>query len=183
MEIISSQLGTFDQSGALESCQTCQTLFETLLSHDNRSFSMQLGFHHPIIGVGAPITQFLPSVSELLQADAIIPENQDVANAIGAITSLVRVERQMTIKPDGSGRFYIEGLKGNRRFENVKGAEKHTRQSLVDAVRRLAQKNGTGQTRVTIKSRDMLVKTSSGEEIFLGRQLVAQLKGRPDFIC
>ena len=182
MEIITSQLGTFNESGTLESCQTCQTLFESLFNQHKRSFSVQLGFHQPIIGVGAPIAEFLPSVAKLLRAETIIPENQDVANAIGAITSLVSVERQMTIKPDGSGKFYIQGLTGNVRFKNVEEAEEHTKKSLVETVRGLARKNGTRQTRVKIKSRDLLGKTSTGEDIFLGRQLVAHLKGKPDFV-
>ena len=182
MEIIASQLGTFSPTGRLDSCQTCGKLFETLFNIDSSTVSVRLGFRHPIIGVGAPIAQFLPSAARLLQAEAIIPENQDVANAIGAITSLVSIERRMTIKPDGTGKFYIQGLSGNHRFKNVKEAEEHTKLSLIDTVRNLARKNGTRQTRVTIKSRDMLGKTSTGEKIFLGRQLVAQLKGQPDFL-
>ena len=88
----------------------------------------------------------------------------------------------MTIKPDGSGSFYIQGLKGNRRFKSVKEAEAHTKNYLVETVRHLAQKNGTRQTQVSVKSRDQLGKTSTGDPVFLGRQLVAHLKGKPDFM-
>jgi N-methylhydantoinase A/oxoprolinase/acetone carboxylase beta subunit len=182
MEIIASQLGTFDPSGGLESCRTCRKLFDTLIDRQRGPFSIRMGFRHPIIGVGAPISQFLPAVTDLLKADLVIPENQDVANAIGAITSLVRIERRMSIKPDGSGKYYIQGLAGHRRFDDVAEAEVYTRRSLVDLVRALARENGTRQTRVTVKTRDMLGRTSTGEEIFLGRQLVAQLKGRPKIV-
>jgi N-methylhydantoinase A/oxoprolinase/acetone carboxylase beta subunit len=182
MEILTSQLGTLDRSGGLESCRTCRNLFAMLLGRQRGTLSVRIKFRQPIIGVGAPISQFLPAVSELLEVNTLIPENQDVANAIGAITSLVRIERRMSIKPDGSGKFYIQGLAGHRRFDNIAEAERHARHSLVDLVRELARKNGTRQMRVTVKSRDMLGRTATGEEIFLGRQMVARLKGRPDVV-
>ena len=182
MAIISSQFENFNQTGTLASCATCRKLFDTLFGKDNAPFSVRLSFHHPIIGVGAPIGHFLPQVCKVLGSDAVIPENSDVANAIGAITSFVSVERHMTIKPDGSGKFYIQGLVGDRRFDDLIDAERHARQSLVDAVRNMAQMAGTNQTRVTITTKDLLGKTALGEDIFLGRGLVARLQGRPDLV-
>ncbi|MGW8187447.1 MAG: hypothetical protein ACWGNK_09270, partial [Desulfobacterales bacterium] len=94
----------------------------------------------------------------------------------------VRVERHMTIKPDGSGKFYVQGLVGDHRFDDLIDAERHARQSLVAAVRNMAQMAGTNQTRVTITTKDLLGKTALGEDIFLGRGLVARLQGRPDLV-
>lgn len=182
MAIISSQLETVSPTGTLESCATCRKLFDTLFGRDKAPFSVRLSFHHPIIGVGAPIGHFLPQVCNVLGSEAVIPENSDVANAIGAITSFVSVERHMTIRPDGCGKFYIQGLVGNRRFDDLIVAEKHARQSLVAAVREMAKTAGTNQARVTITTKDLLGKTSLGEEIFLGRRLVARLQGRPDLL-
>ncbi len=182
MAIVSSQLETFGKTGAIESCATCRKLFDNLFGKDNQPFSVRLSFHHPIIGVGAPIGHFLPQVCKVLGSEAVIPENSDVANAIGAITSGVSVERQMTVKPDGSGKFYVQGLTDSRRFDDFIEAERHARQSLVAAVRKMAKMAGTNQTGVTVTTRDLLGKTSSGEDIFLGREIVAHLQGRPDFV-
>ena len=181
MAIISSQLGTFGKSGAIESCATCRKLFDNLFGSDEKPFSVRLTFHHPIIGVGAPAGQFMPQVATVLGTNAVIPENSEVANAIGAITSRVSVERRMTVKPDGSGKFYVQGLAGNRRFDTIIDAESHARQSLVSAVRELAGKAGTNQTRVKITTWD-LIGTSPAAEVFLGREIVARLKGSPDII-
>ncbi len=182
MAIISSQLKTAGETGTLESCATCRKLFDSLFGKVTAPFSVRLTFHHPIIGVGAPIGHFLPRVSKVLGSDAVIPEHGDVANAIGAITSLVGVERHLTIKPDGCGKFYVQGLAGNRRFSGLSDAERHARQSLVDAVREMAKQAGTNQTRVTITTEDLVGKTSLGGDVFLGRELVARLKGSPDFV-
>lgn len=80
----------------------------------------------------------------------------------------------------GTGKFYIRGLVGDRRFDDLMDAERHARQSLVAAVRTMAQMAGTNQTRVTITTKDLLGKTAQGEDVFLGRGLVARLQGRPD---
>jgi hypothetical protein len=82
----------------------------------------------------------------------------------------------------GTGKFYIQGLVDNRRFDDLIDAERHARQSLVAAVRNMAQMACTTQTRVTITTKDLLGKTALGEEIFLGRGLVARLQGRPDLV-
>ena len=182
MALIASQLETFDPNGDLESCATCQKLFDTLFAPGKAPVSVRIAFQHPIIGVGAPVGEFLPDVSRLLGTELIIPENQDVANAIGAITSMVSVERRMTVKPDGSGQFYVQGLEGDLRFGDMAHAESHARRSLVDAVRKMAREAGTNRTRVTITTDDLLVKAATGEDVFLGRRLVARLQGRPDLV-
>jgi N-methylhydantoinase A/oxoprolinase/acetone carboxylase beta subunit len=182
MAIISSRLETFGPTGDLESCETCKKLFNHLFNPDGASFAVHIALNYPIIGVGAPVGHFLPRVARLLETEAIIPDHQDVANAIGAITSHVSVRRHMTIKPAPDGKFYIQGLAGNPRFDDVRAAEGAARQSLVATVREMAKQAGTSQTRVTIRTKDEFAVTSLGEEFFLGRRLSARLQGRPDSI-
>jgi len=182
MAVIASQLETFDSDGSLQSCATCRKLFGKLFDRDAASFEVRFAFPRPIVGVGAPIGQFLPQVAAVLGADAVIPENHDVANAIGAITSRVSVERRVTITPDGTGKFYLQGLAGDSRFGDLTAAENHARQALVEDVRELARKAGTRQRRVTVDTSDVLGTTAVGEDVFLERRLVARLQGRPDVL-
>ncbi|NOR23843.1 MAG: hypothetical protein GQ542_05515 [Desulforhopalus sp.] len=44
------------------------------------------------------------TAAEKLQAELIIPENWDVANALGAVTSHVLIRQNLTIRPDSRGR-------------------------------------------------------------------------------
>ncbi len=43
----------------------------------------------PIVGIGAPVGAWLPPVAEFFGTELILPENYDVGNAIGAISSSV----------------------------------------------------------------------------------------------
>ncbi len=55
--------------------------------------------HVPLIGIGAPVHLYLPDVAAALETECIIPEHAEVANAVGAITSHIKVEETVLIKP------------------------------------------------------------------------------------
>ena len=116
----------------------------------------------------------------MIGAQAVLPEHADVANAIGAITSDVVIERRLRIIPgDGSG-FLIEGLTGARRFKEIEAADAFAKQALVDMVRALAREAGTSTQTVMIQSEDQLPQDAAGRPIFIGRILSAHLSGPPD---
>jgi hypothetical protein len=115
-----------------------------------------------VVGIGAPIHFFLPHAAKTLGTEAVVPENADVANAIGAITSNVVVKRQLRIIPDEEGGFLIEGLAGVRHFKKFDDADAFARDELV--------------------IEDKIPKTADGKQIFLGRTIHANLTGRPDIV-
>lgn len=103
-----------------------------------------------------------------------------MANAIGAITSNVVIERQVRIVPgDGSG-FLIEGLAGARRFKEFGEADAVAQKEVADMVRKLALQAGTSARSVTIEVEDQLPLDAGGNPIFIGRILKARLIGPPD---
>ena len=55
--------------------------------------------HVPLIGIGAPVHLYLPDVAAALGTECIIPEHAEVANAVGAVTSHIKVEETVLIKP------------------------------------------------------------------------------------
>lgn len=180
MEILAQRLETFRADGTLDNCATCRKLFASILDGNHLELNVGISLNHPLVGVGAPVKHFLPQVAELLGSRAVFPPEHDVANAVGAITSVVRVEHELTIKPDNSGHFYIQGLAGNQRFKNIAKAEGFARQSLLNEVREMARKAGTHGTSATISVQDEVGESSLGDAVFLGRKLVACIEGRPD---
>ena len=104
----------------------------------------------------------------------------DVANAIGAITSNVVIERQIRIVPGHGKGFFIEGLSGTRQFEVFEEADAYAKHALVGMVRTLARDAGTSAASVTIETEDQLPEDAAGHPIFIGRLLKARLAGPPD---
>lgn len=59
----------------------------------------------PIIGIGAPARFFLEKVAEVLDAQLVLPEHHEVANALGAVAGSVMVVEEVLVYPrlDGAG--------------------------------------------------------------------------------
>ena len=117
MELLKRQLDEeTEHSQALDTCPVCQTLIKNLFSNGNDRYAVRIDLKRPVVGIGAPIHFFLPQAAQILGADAVLPEDADVANAIGAITSDVVVRRKAEIVPGQGGGFVIRGLVGARQF-------------------------------------------------------------------
>jgi hypothetical protein len=182
LELLKRQLDDEVDPEALHTCPVCRTLVKNLLSADSGQYEVRIDLKRPVVGIGAPIHFFLPRAARALGTEAVLPENADVANAIGAITSNVVVKRQLRIIPDEEGGFLIEGLAGERHFKKFEDADAFARDQLLQRVRDLARAAGTSVQAVTLKIDDRIPKTADGKQIFLGRTIHANLTGRPDIV-
>ncbi|MGW8186088.1 MAG: DUF1638 domain-containing protein [Desulfobacterales bacterium] len=182
LELLKRQLDDEVDPDALHTCPVCKTLVNNLLSDGSHPYAVRIDLKRPVIGIGAPIHFFLPRAAKALGTEAVLPENADVANAIGAITSNVVVKRRLRIIPDEEGGFLIEGLAGVRHFKKFEDADAFAREKLVTRVRDLARIAGTSARAVQLKIEDKIPKTADGKQIFLGRTIHANLTGRPDIV-
>ncbi|WDP93318.1 MAG: DUF1638 domain-containing protein [Desulfobacter sp.] len=179
LELLKRQLDEEIEPDAMEDCPVCRTLLDNLMAGGNAQYRVALELKRPVIGIGAPIQYFLPGAAAPLGAEAVLPGDADVANAIGAVTSEVMVRRQLSIIP-GAGGFVIEGIRDNRRFKDFEAADEFAREELVRMVRALALQAGTSCTRVVLETHDRIPKTASGDPVFMGRIIQGTLTGRPD---
>lgn len=182
LELLKRQLDEAVDPAALDDSPVCQTLMNTLLTQSNPHSGVSIALKRPIIGIGAPIRHFLPMAVEPLGTQAIIPEDADVANAIGAITSQVVIRKQMRIIPDELGGFRVEGIAGSHQFEQFEAADRFARDELVRVVRQHAAAAGTSCREVALKTEDRIPATAAGDPVFLGRTIAASLIGRPDSV-
>jgi N-methylhydantoinase A/oxoprolinase/acetone carboxylase beta subunit len=167
---------------ALHTCPVCKTLVDNLLAGGSDQYAVRIDLKRPVVGIGAPIHFFLPRAAQALGAEAVLPEDADVANAIGAITSDVVVKRQVRIIADQEGGFLIEGLAGARHFQRFNDADSFARTQLCRNVRDLARAAGTSTQAVELKTEDKLSRAADGNQIFMGRTIHAKLTGRPDIV-
>jgi N-methylhydantoinase A/oxoprolinase/acetone carboxylase beta subunit len=180
LEILKRQLDDEVNPEALHSCPVCQALMNNVFSGGNSHYHMHIDFKRPVIGIGAPIAFFLPRAAAMIGARAVLPEHADVANAIGAITSNVVIERHVRIIPGGGSGFLIEGLSGAKPFKVFEEADAFAKNELAGMVRSLAREAGTSTRTVTIETEDQLPVDAGGHPIFIGRILRARLTGPPD---
>ncbi len=161
--------------------KTARYLVDCLLGlKSSHSHSLQATFLRPIIGVGAPVAFFLPGAAGRFGCPILLPDDGDVANALGAITSQVLVRRRLAIRPDGYGRFVVDGVSGAPSFASLETAEKWARVHLRTVILDEARHAGTSGAAVAIHVDDRIVASSGGVPIFLERVLLGSLSGRPD---
>ena len=182
LELLKRQLDDETDPEALHACPVCRTLTKNMLAGGNDHYAVTVRLKRPVVGIGAPIAFFLPRAAEVLGAQAIVPKDADVANAIGAITSNVLVKRQVRIIAAPDGGYRIQGLVDAGLFRDFDEADAFARTALVKMVRDLGQAAGTSRRRVELETEDQLPTSGFGTTVFLGRLIRAQLRGMPDMV-
>jgi N-methylhydantoinase A/oxoprolinase/acetone carboxylase beta subunit len=182
LELLKRQLDDEVDPEALHNCPVCKVLINTLMHGKNPHYGVSITLKRPVIGIGAPIKYFLSEAVKPLGGQAILPEDADVANAIGAITSDVVIKKLLRIIPGDQGGFRVEGIAGIHQFNVFDDADRFARKELVKMVRKLALAAGTSSRNVSLKTRDQLPATTGGDTIFMGRTIYASLTGRPDIV-
>lgn len=182
MELLKRCLDEDTEPDTMERCPVCRTLVHHLLNEQHPNYEVAIRFKHPVIGIGAPIRFFLPQAVAPFQARAILPEHAEVANAIGAITSHVRIQKELRIVPGAEGDFVVEGIAGARRFKTIEEAERFARKELTGIVHARAREAGTSCRKITFAAKDSIPLAATGEAVFLQRTISASLMGRPDLV-
>ncbi len=155
-------------------------LMECILGQGNSRYSINARLKNPVIGIGAPVHYFLPAAGKILNAEIVIPANADVANALGAITGYIVINKKISIVVDQSGLFCVQGVKGNKQFDNIEKAEKWAIEYLKKSVREMGHTAGTSQKTVEIEIRDTVITANDETDLFLSRTISAKLSGSPD---
>ncbi|HSW38460.1 MAG TPA: hydantoinase/oxoprolinase family protein [Acidobacteriota bacterium] len=163
-----------------DACPVCKTMIRRLLYEQHPDYEVAIRFRRPVIGIGAPIRFFLPQAVMPFTAKAIVPDNADVANAIGAITSHVVINKQAWIIPGDEGGFIVGGISGAHGFKTIEDADRFAREELTEIVRKKALEAGTNCRRIIFETKDSRPLAATGEAVFLKRTISARLKGRPD---
>lgn len=179
IEILKKKLDERTDPDALDHCGVCRTLLENLFQANGDGYRVSITLDCPVIGVGAPAGWFVPEAAARLGTTAIIHQHADVANAIGAISSDVLVRRTVRISVEEET-FVTEGLPGAKRFTRLEQAHDYAVKEVARLVRQSAHEFGTSQTDVRIACSDTIVQAADGTEVFLGREIRAELSGRPD---
>ena len=73
--------------------------------HHNENMNMKPVFNIPIVGIGAPSRYMMEDLGERLGAEVVFPENNDVGNAIGAISSKIVESLSANVIPTPDYRF------------------------------------------------------------------------------
>ncbi|RWO54323.1 hydantoinase/oxoprolinase family protein [Mesorhizobium sp.] len=139
---------------------------------------LSVALDRPVIGLGASAPLHYAGLPSLVGNDCVVPEDTDVANALGAVVGQVRVRAEARVSQPKEGLFRVASGESVRDFndEAVAIAAAETDVRAIAAGR--ARDAGTDSPEIEIAS-EFRVSTVEGQRMFIEAHVVAVASGRP----
>ena len=152
-------------------------LLDKAFCDDGKGLGIKLELRRPIVAIGAPAEALVPEVGKHLQAEIVVPEHADVANAVGAIGSEIVVREEMLICPGQMSNYVLHGTDERIEFTQLQRATDKAIELARSRVRIRAIEAGALVPEVTISRKDQLGSIAGGGQIFLERRITAVATG------
>ncbi|MFQ3548634.1 MAG: DUF1638 domain-containing protein [Armatimonadota bacterium] len=152
-------------------------IVDKAFNDDGKGLAVNFTLRRPIVAIGAPSEAMMFDLDKHLNAEIIIPEHADVANAVGAIGTEITVKEEILIRPGQMSNYVLYGTDERLEFSELKRAtEKAVSLSKYRAINR-AIDSGAANPNVVVSSNDQLGTTSDGGKVFLERRVIATAFG------
>jgi N-methylhydantoinase A/oxoprolinase/acetone carboxylase beta subunit len=139
---------------------------------------LSMGLDRPVIGLGASAPLHYTGLPALLGNDCIVPQDTDVANALGAVVGQVRVTAEVSVSQPEEGLFRVSSAAGLQDFDAeepaVAAAQAEARATA--AVR--AAEAGTDDAEIDVAT-EYRVSVVQDRRMFVEALVVATASGRP----
>jgi len=156
-------------------------LADLLVDGDADELQLKLAMRFPIIGLGAPVKSYYPKTAQWLNTTAILPEQGNVANALGAVVGSVRQTYEMVITSAGGKSVNVHFDSGTKKFDDLEKAATAAIELARNEVHKLAVSAGADNISVEHTRTDNVV-DADGDVVFFESRIVATAIGRPSTI-
>lgn len=152
-------------------------LMNKAFADDGAGLGVALSLRRPVVAIGAPAEALVPQVSDHLQAEIVVPEHADVANAIGAIGSEIVIREEVLIRPGEMSNYVLHGTEERIEFTELERATDKAIEISRARARRRAIEAGAVAPEVTVLRSDGVGSIADGGRIFLERRVTAVASG------
>jgi N-methylhydantoinase A/oxoprolinase/acetone carboxylase beta subunit len=142
----------------------------------------RLALRQPVVAVGAPVEAYLPRTAQQLDTELVIPENADVANAVGAVAGSVVQRLRALIRPmDAEALFRLHAPDGVYDLTNLEEAVAYAEKTIRPQVEAMARGAGAVHVEVQVERVDRTspLKVEWGQELYVETELTFTAVGRP----
>ena len=143
--------------------------------------SMKLAY--PILAIGAPVKAYLPKVAEKLNAELVIPEHAEVANAVGAAAGKIIERIHILIRSVNWEGFVVYGPWERMAFEELAEAKDYALSQGKKYAKLSIEKAGARKFEIFINDQDIYTKTNytQGDGIYIESRIEITAMGLPDW--
>ncbi|MEM8540417.1 MAG: hydantoinase/oxoprolinase family protein [Pseudomonadota bacterium] len=156
-------------------------LIERALNRTQAMARMALFLDRPLIGLGAGASAYYPDAADILGVECQVPNDADVANAIGAVVGQVRVAVNAEIVLTESQHFEITGTElqlVKNSFMSEDDAIAAAKAACSNAVEQKAKEAGASDATTQVHE-DIKYYTQDDQRVFLSATITAIASGRP----
>ncbi|MBR4202407.1 MAG: hydantoinase/oxoprolinase family protein [Candidatus Methanomethylophilaceae archaeon] len=172
------------ETGKDELSKSDEAMIEEVLCQ-RKEYDVGFRLKMPIVGIGAPVGAWLPKVAEKLNTELILPENYDVGNAIGAISSSVTEVVELSVRAafqDFSDDPECTVYNGEEAFDFSDKDE--ALEFAVEEATRIATaraiESGAAEVSIEKKIDQMLIDVEgNGKKVFRGATVIVRASGKP----
>lgn len=151
---------------------------------DDYKFDCSYKLKMPIIGIGAPVSAWLPEVAAKLNTDLVIPDHAEVANAVGAATGKIMETVKVLIKPgEKDGTYLVHAPWERKYFEDLQEAIDYALEDGKKHASLAAQKAGAKDFELVVNHEDVYVKGTLDDEdkVYIESRIEITAVGRPEW--
>lgn len=134
----------------------------------------------PVIAVGGPAQVFFPAVGARLQAETVIPEFGDVANAVGAAAGLYRARVVVEVTRGGKKGYVVHTAEGPEPWENGPDALERALECADTMARSRLQEMGGVNDRVEVSTERIDIPDMDAAYSLISATVTAEASARLD---
>ena len=129
--------------------------------------STTIKLEKPLIALGASAACHYPQIAQVMGAELIIPDDADVAGAIGAAAGSIRQRATVVVTQPSDGVFRIHLLNGPMDFTEMDAALNHAEDEARKAVKEKAEAAGADGIVITTERDVNIVQLAGGKNMFI----------------
>jgi len=180
------QLGMLSQA---KSAGMAKLLTQLIISnHESPSdsdhqalFNLDFCADYPLVAVGAPAKSYYPQVAKKLNMQLVIPENAEVANAVGAVMGAVIQRSVISVSQPSTGIFRLYHKQQPQQFSDLNLALKRAEELASTEAQSLAVAAGASNVDITIEHSRNQVSNAIDGDVFFDCNITATATGRPSY--
>ncbi len=140
------------------------------------SFGVRLD--RPLVGLGASAPVYYPAIAEMLDSACSVPDDADVANAIGAVVGQVRASVTVFVTSPDEGIFVVNGAGVSVRLTSQEESFALARSRAEAAALAQARQNGADEPVVDLRE-EVDAPEVEGSRKLVEARFIATASGRP----
>jgi len=135
--------------------------------HDSALVSTSITLNYPLIALGASAACHYPAIAKAMGAELIVPEDADVAGAVGAAAGSIRQRSSITVTMPTDGVYRVHLIKGPMDFNNMDAALHHAEECAKDDARQKAEAAGARGILIASDRKVKIVNLSAEKTLFI----------------